>query len=196
MPSPRGSRAFVPFALALGLTVGACWEEDCTSSSQFYCDGKVAKNCSAEHRYYYEKDCGAEGLECAEGRTEAFCALSSEPDERCVTPTSGWCLEDGTEVNCKDGFATLPFSRPCEFCIEVDGKSLCPVTNTPDPRCPDSPELRSVCWENTILSCHHGYLLSSEACSEDRECRDGGSCFLKNSMPSETSSLSEDWSTP
>ncbi|NLE87259.1 MAG: hypothetical protein GX607_12760 [Myxococcales bacterium] len=172
------TQALLVFVAAISLT--GCFEEDCTSSSQFYCDGNVAKNCSAERRAYHKTDCGAVDLQCAVGVTEAFCALSSEPDERCVKPASGWCLEDGTQISCKEGFATSPFSSPCEICIEVEGESLCPATGVKDPRCPDEPGYNSACSGNTSLWCRHGYLMGSQECSEDRECAQGD-CVLKSS---------------
>lgn len=154
----------------------ACFADDSCDSGEFHCDGRVARNCAAETRSYVSVDCASQGMECAVGREEAFCAVSSKAEPRCDT-LRAWCEEDGTLVYCKDGYAVAPSGQPCPYCIETDGDAFCPLSDEPEPRCPDDEGNSTVCSENTIVSCRDGYLMGTQVCAEGRTCRQGN-CML------------------
>ena len=149
--------------------VSGCLGDDSCESGQFHCDGGVARNCAAETRSYVSVDCAAEGMACAVGREDAFCALSSTPEPRCETSFS-WCEEDEILVYCRDGYAV---GRSCSYCIEANDEAFCARSDAPSAACPAESGRHTLCDASDALLCREGFEVDRLECGDERQCLDG-----------------------
>src|SRR5690554_3982956 len=167
------SLILLPGRWLVGVTLPAlllgCLGDDSCEPAQFHCDGRVARNCAAETRSYVSVDCAAEGMTCAVGRENAFCALSSTAEPRCETSLS-WCEEDEMLVYCREGYAV---GRPCPFCIEANDEAFCARSDAPSPACPAESGRQTLCDVNDALLCREGFEVDRLECGGERQCVDG-----------------------
>jgi hypothetical protein len=186
--------AVVGLAWCASSTVPLACASDSCEAGEFRCEGTVAFVCSGEELEWVSWDCADEGEHCAEGQTEAFCAVSPEPDPRCPQESSvsaqygpGWC-DGGRPILCRQGYPVV-HAPPCSVaCIEAQGQAFCAESTEPDPLCPGPPEppnlpnLQSYCTDdNLLVYCQAGYRVGEKDCdtvtAEPRRC-EGSICRL------------------
>jgi hypothetical protein len=127
---PAQGRALVVLATLGGaaLLMPACIVEyDECLEADARCDGAVAQSCASGERgahrvnRWYSSDCSDRACVAttdASGRPQAFCALSAQPDARCVEPDGTSC--DGKSLlTCRAGRAT-EITACAAGCIELD----------------------------------------------------------------------------
>ncbi len=138
---PLHSRMIPLLSLAAALCAGAagCGAE--CALCEVRCDGKAAQACvtdDAPPHWASVDDCG-DGV-CviapAAGTRPAwpFCALSGQPDARCVEADLPSCAGE-VLVSCRSGYATEV--QPCSAgCVTLDGQAdRCGEDQAPDPAC-------------------------------------------------------------
>jgi len=180
----------IAFALVVPALLWGCVGGDDCNYGEVQCDGNAARSCVTGDRYSYwqVQDCGTKTCVVAANRMHSsvvFCALSAEPDTRCLEADVPNCASD-TLVDCTAGYATS--SRPCATgCLALDDyPDRCagePDQATGPQRCgPDgyvctmesggtyaaafssgsSPS--GVCSEGTLMSSTAGYVIYNQSC--------------------------------
>jgi hypothetical protein len=141
-----------------------CLDEACRSAEQ-RCDGQSAMSCqtrschgclfSAPDNHWVSQGCPAA---CVEHADQAFCALSTEPDARCLASSSQIFCDAAALLSCRGQFLTSV--QECDLaCVAPrPGVAFCAASPDPDPGCESDASAPSMmCSGNAIERCSESY---------------------------------------
>jgi hypothetical protein len=158
-------------AALLAALWSGCSGNDCMRGQIPECRGNELWQCDDPEdapATWHKQSCGAHRY-CRAGPGFGTCAAEPDPEPACLSVTlrtGTACTSDGRVVSCGGEYVT-DVQATCaapELCLSNIPYPTCVVSTTPDPRCPASPTLNTVCMGDRAVTCSSGYLVQDKDC--------------------------------